>query len=235
MFLLGDVQYIPPKAPEFVWARLQYSMDHDDTALKGYYTDYPEFDMHAAEMLTRLTNTPATNVLVKPSSRNVFHYPFILMVEPEQAIFSDEDARNMQEWFRRGGFMWLDDFHGDLEWSIAIKALRRILPDAVPIEITAAHPLFHVFFDIGEIIQAVNDGLIECSVAGCDQFENGESGRIPRVFAVYNAAGDMQALITYNNDIGDSLEWLDSPRYPRAMATFGVRLSMNMAIWTMTH
>ena len=42
-------------------------------------------------------------------------------------------------------------------------------------------------------------------------------------------------LIAFNNDVSDSWQWADDPRYPADAANVGLRLGVNILIYTLTH
>jgi hypothetical protein len=41
--------------------------------------------------------------------------------------------------------------------------------------------------------------------------------------------------IIFNSDIGDSWEWADTPNYPEKYSALGIRLGVNVVIYSMTH
>ena len=228
---------------EFFFARLEYPGFFDDRYVKNWYTDYPLTDDHIVQLLNRYTNIRAAAVRVMPGSRNLYKFPMIYTVEPEQMNVSPGDIVNLREYITRGGFWFADDFHGAEEFETFDNLVRRILPDAIRVELSAEHPLFHIFFDIDKIEQTVHDGLVLCATAGCDQFENGESGRDPAVLAYYNLA-DWQTssdnarilvVAAYNTDLGDGLEHADISWYPEWMSAYAAKLMTNIILWGLTH
>ena len=231
LIAMSPQQYQPTT---FHFTRLQYS-GAPDTSIKNWYTDYPEMDDHTVALINRLTQVKAAKMRVKPSHAALHMFPFLYVVEPEQMVLDKAEISNLRTWFKRGGFMWMDDFHGDTEFETALNTLRQILPDTQPVELTVEHPLFHIFFDIRRIERVVTDSLIICKPGGCEQWENGPSGKTPKIFAVYDINGEIQVLMTMNSDTGDALEFADSPNYPQEMAAYGTRLTVNIVIWAMSH
>ena len=235
--LLGLLVALSPQRYQtttFHFARLQYS-GAPDTSIKNWYTDYPEMDDHTVALINRLTQIKAAKMKVKPSHAALHMFPFLYVVEPEQMVLDKAEISNLRTWFKRGGFMWMDDFHGDTEFETALSTLRQILPDAQPVELTVEHPLFHVFFDIRKIERVVTDSLIFCRDLGCEQWENGISGKDPKVFAVFDKGGNIQVIMSFNNDVADGLEFIDWPEYPREMSSYAVRFVLNVVIWSMSH
>jgi len=217
----------------FRFARLQYGGGIPDY-IKNWYTDYPAMDSHTSRYVGHHTRIDVGSpTLVKPSSAELFKYPLIYSVEPEQMVLDSRDAANLREYLERGGFWFADDFHGDREFREFLEQLHRVLPGASPVELKVSHPLFHSFYEINEIIQVTNDGIARCPE--CDQWENGPSGKTPKVFALQDSHGRICVLMAWNTDLGDGLEWADDPSYPSRYAAYSAKFLTNVVIYAMTH
>jgi len=244
-FALGTIaqDYHPPdnRLPtEFYFARLEYPGLRDTTYIKNWYTDYPLADNHFAVLVNRLTGIRTDIIRVYIDSDTIFEYPFVYIVEPAQANLTDEHIVRLRKYLARGGFLMLDDIHGNEDMIPVLNLLAHIFPGTDPtkptdtlVELDISHEIFHVFYDIPVVVQVLNDALAMCT--SCAKWENGETGEIPQVFAHYNDDGYIDMLIMYNNDIGDSAEWLDDPRYPREMSLFGIKMMVNSILYAMSH
>jgi Domain of unknown function (DUF4159) len=218
---------------KFQFARMQYPGGIPEY-LKNWYTDYPAMDQHLTALLRRLTGIDvAPSVVVSPSSREILKYPLIYSVEPEQMILEPADINNLQIYLSRGGIWFADDFHGDEEFDLFLQQIRRVLPDAKPVELDISHPLFHCFYDMDKIVQVTNDSIAKCR--DCDQWENGPSGKTPKVFAVFDPHGRISVLMAFNEDLGDGLEWADDPEYPANYSTYAFKFVTNVIVYSMTH
>ena len=227
--LQGEVKL----SSEFHFARLQYPGGVPDY-IKNWYTDYPAMDQHLSKLLRRLTGIEVgPPVLVEPSSPKLFGFPLIYTVEPEQMVLRPEDAENLREYLARGGLWFADDFHGEEEFNQFLEQLERVLPEAMPVEIDTSHPLFHCFYDIDTIVQVTNDGIAKCPM--CNQWENGPTGKIPKVFAIQDHRGRISVLMAWNTDLGDGLEWADDPAYPAKYSTYSFKFMTNLIVYAMTH
>ena len=229
----SGIDRIQSRVTKFQFARMQYPGGIPEY-IKNWYTDYPAMDQNLTSLLHRLTGIDvAPPVVVSPSSREIFKYPLIYSVEPEQMILGPSDIHNLQDYLTRGGIWFADDFHGDEEFGLFLQQLRRVLPDAKPVELDISHPLFHCFYDIENIIQVTNDSIAKCSE--CEQWENGPSGKIPKVFAISDPHGRINVLMAWNEDLGDGLEWADDPEYPANYSTFAFKFVSNVIVYSMTH
>jgi len=224
---------VPPGATRFQFARMRYPGGIPDF-VKNWYTDYPNMESHLTTLLRRLTGVDVGRpVLVDPASPVIFNYPFIYSVEPEQMGLGPQEIANLREYLARGGLWFADDFHGDEEFDQFLKQLRLVIPDAKPVELTISHPLFHCFYDIDQIIQVTNDSIAKCSE--CDQWENGPSGKIPKVFAIFDQSGRIVVLMAWNTDLGDGLEWADDREYPGEYSAYAFRFVSNVVVYALSH
>ncbi len=221
------------RTSRFRFARLRYPGGIPGY-IKNWYTDYPNMDSHLTTLTSRMTNIDVGDPdVVDSNGPDLFNYPLIYSVEPEQMVLGPEDAANLQEYLSRGGFWFADDFHGDEEMHQFLRQIDRVVPDATIVELDTTHPLFHAFYNIDTIIQVTNDGIAKCRE--CDQWENGPSGRIPKVFAVYDEHGRINILMAWNTDLGDGLEWADDPTYPANYSTYSFKFLTNVIVYAMTH
>jgi len=223
----------PPMATKFQFARLRYPGGIPDY-IKNWYTDYPAMDIHLTRLLRRLTGIDvAPAILVDPSSPIIFDFPLIYSVEPEQMVLRPADVSNLRDYLARGGLWFADDFHGDEEFNQFMIQVRRVLPGATPVELDVSHPLFHCFFDIDKIIQVTNDSIAKCGE--CDQWENGPSGKEPKVFGILDDHGRVNVLMAWNTDLGDGLEWADDPTYPAEYSKYSFKFMTNVIVYSMSH
>jgi len=217
----------------FQFARLRYPGGIPDY-IKNWYTDYPEMEGHLTMLLDRLTDIELGRAaVIDPSSGEIFQYPLVYSVEPEQMVLGPKDVSNLREYLARGGLWFADDFHGDEELDRFWKQIQRVLPESSLVELDISHPIFHCFYDIPKIVQVTNNGIAKCRE--CEQWENGPSGKEPKMFAVLDDQGRISVLLAWNTDLGDGLEWADDPDYPAEYATFAFKFITNLIVYTMSH
>jgi Domain of unknown function (DUF4159) len=221
------------RSPRFHFGRLRYRGGVPGY-IKNWYTDYPNMDTHLSKLMQRLTNIDVGEpALVDLAGPDIFNYPLIYTVEPEQMVLSQGDAEILRQYLDRGGMWFADDFHGDYEFNQFVEQINRVIPHAAIVELDTSHPLFHAAYDIDTIVQVTNDAIAECPE--CDQWENGPSGKIPKVFAVHDHRGRIIILMAWNTDLGDGLEWADDPAYPAYYSTYAFKFVTNLVVYAMTH
>src|SRR5262245_58247003 len=228
-----DLPNAKPRPSAFQFARLRYP-GGIPYYIKNWYTDYPAMDDHLMMLLDRLTGIELGRpAVVDPSSIDLFRYPLVYSVEPEQMVLGPQDISNLREYLARGGLWFADDFHGDEEFDRFWQQIQQVLPESSLVELDISHPIFHCFYDIRKIIQVTNNGIAKCRE--CEQWENGPSGKDPKMFAILDERGRISVLLAWNTDLGDGLEWADDPDYPAEYSTFAFKFITNLIVYSMTH
>ena len=197
----------------------------------AWATDAPKADITFIAGIRRLTNLDVreSHYYVPITSPELFHYPFLYAVEVGHLELSSQEAEILREYFKRGGFMVVDDFHGTLEWSNFQSQMHKVFPGGRIEDLPASHPLFHCFFDIEELFQ----------IPGVIMFYSGttyeKDGYNPHFRGVFDEDGQLKVMINFNSDLGDAWEWADVPFYPEKYSSAAYRLGINYIIYSMTH
>ncbi len=188
--------------------------------------------MHFLPALSRLTK-----MSVSEDSRHVdaidpelFDHPFLFLQQPGRGRWTpdEKEARKLREYFDRGGFMLVDDFHGQYEWEIFETSLRAIFPDGEIIEIPDNDSLMHVFFSLEDRLQIPGKRHL---IGGGGVSMDGP----PYWRGIYDPHGRLEVGINFNMDMGDAWEHADDPEYPADMTGQAYRLGVNYVIYAMTH
>ncbi len=102
-------------------------------------------------------------------------------------------------------------------------------PDRQIIDLPDDHPLLHTVFDLS----------IQEQVPNWNALRGGRpyraDGVVPHWRAILDDKGRAMVVIAFNNDLGDSWQWADDPGYPERSASVGLKMSVNFAIYAMTH
>lgn len=238
-----------PKPPdwnqkaEWTRARLRYPdiygypfrqlVMNDGQEFPGYWTmDYPRSDRHLLEgvrRLTRIETRSVEQVVSLDGTSDVYNWPVMYAVEPGHWLLPDDEAKQLREYLLRGGFLMVDDFHGEREWAIFTASLNRVFPDRPVVDIPDKDPIFHTLYDIDEKFQ----------VPGAQYFETGltyeHEGKVPHWRGVYDDKGRIMVAICHNMDLGDAWEHSDEARYKEKWASLAYRIAMNYFIYDLTH
>jgi hypothetical protein len=215
----------------FVFLRLRYDSPE---SFRGYFGggpgwahDYPRAERHLMKLLSELTAIrpfmDGGNVL-SADDPEIFKYPVAYLSEPGFWTLSDREAANLRNYLLKGGFLIVDDFEG-AHWINFEAMMRRVLPDAVFVELDPSYPIFHSFFDI-DSLEYLTHG-------------NYRSARAPAVyygiFENNDPKGRLMVIVNYNNDIGDYWEWSDTGFFPIELSNEAYKLGINYVVYALTH
>ena len=220
---------------EFHFARLVYeNAAGSRRAMRGgrgaWSTDYADAEHHLMEGIKRLTRVDGQLVgydgeggrLITLDDDRIFEYPWLYAVEVGQWYLRQSEATLLREYIDRGGFLLVDDFWGEEEWSIFVDSMQRVFPDRPIIDLPEHHEILHILYDLDQRTQI--PGL------------NGQRpGTKPRWRAIFDDEGRVVVAINFNMDMGDAWEHADDPWYPLPMTALAYRFAINYVIYSMTH
>jgi hypothetical protein len=222
---------------EFGWSRLRYASSASNRYFGGFggyggwSTDYPKADRTFLEAFKRLTriNAKSTEQVVDLDTDDIFNWPFVYAVQVQNWTFTPAQALRMRQYLDRGGFLMVDDFHGNADWEAFMRGMRMVYPDRVIEDLPNDDPLFHVIFDLGERFQVPGEQY----VATGRTYE--KDGFDPKWRAIRDDQGRIVVAICHNMHLGDAWEWADDPRYPEKFASMAFRLGIDYIMYSMTH
>jgi hypothetical protein len=235
-------RYSPTELPattkptgEFRFVRIIYPSPHSPYNQwfgGAWRVDYPEADANFTEGIHAWAGTNlnlSRQLQIRPTDQRLFDYPFAYIVEPGHMELTDEDAAALREYLMRGGFLMLDDFHGEYEWQHAREQVRKILPEYEIKDLPLTHPIFHSYFDVDQVIQVPGVAALVRGVT----YEKG--GVTPHYMGVENKDGRLMVFLTRNCDLGDAWEWINDPRYPAQFGVIAYKVGMNVILYAMSH
>jgi len=240
---------------EWTFARLMYPtspqvIDWQSTYKAGYdwregntnwTIDYPRSDRHFAMAIRRLTRIDARSAeqpINLEADDDVFNYPWLYAVEVGHWELTEQMVVKFREFLDRGGFFMCDDFHGTDEWNVFLHCMRRILPDRQIVDIPLEDPINHAVYDINERYQVPGMQFTQTHSI-CEKCRTnpnwGTGGEDPHFRGIYDDHGRLIAVMSHNNDLGDSWENADDPTYPEKFSALGIRIGVNYLVYAMTH
>lgn len=216
---------------EFTLGRLRYRSPMDRFGRYARWgIDVNKGDRTFISLLRRLTRIDARSVetIIDASSDEIYNHPWIMAGSVGDWQLSLTESRRLREYFERGGFLMVDDFHNEREWSAFLAGLRQAQPDVLPDELDDADPIFHVVYDMKERVRVPGANVVHGSM-----IERG--GTVPHWRAIRDDRGRVTVAICFNMDVGDGWEFADDPRYPERFASEAIRLGVNYVLYAMTH
>ena len=95
-----------------------------------------------------------TEQVVDGNSDAIFDWPWIFV--EDAGAWSITQARGdlrLREYLQRGGFIFLDDTHGDYEWANLLRVTNAIFPGRRIEDLQNSDELFHVLYDLDKRFQ----------------------------------------------------------------------------------
>ncbi len=237
---------LPPdwnQKTEWTRARLRYpSVYGQRWGLDLNWTiDYPRSDRHLLQgirRLTRIDTRSVEQVVDLDGSGDVYNWPTMYAVEVGHWALPDDQAAQLREYLLRGGFLMVDDFHGDepyhnvsSEWQVFLAGMRKVFPDRPIRDLEDSDPIFHTVYDLSERFQVPGWQWVHTGRTN----EAGETGKTPHWRAIFDDKGRVMVAICHNMDLGDAWEWSDDPRYPEKWATLAYEIAVNYFRYDLTH
>jgi len=184
--------------------------------------DYPTAELNLYEALERTTKvkTHGLPLILSLTDKRIFEYPILYLCEPGYWRITEEEAKNLREYLKRGGFIIFDDFRGTYEWNNFSAQVKQAFPEKEFFEIPNDHPIWSVYYEI-DPVEAPS--LVSGRYRRFDD----------RYLTMYDEKGRMMMVICYNQDIGDGWEWPDR-NYDQA-STEAFKMGINFIIWALTH
>ncbi len=239
---------LPPdwnQKTEWTRARLKYPSVYAQYYRRGgdlnWTIDFPRSDRHLLEgvrRLTRIDTRSVEQVVELDGDDDIYNWPMLYAVEVGHWALPDDQVAQLREFLMRGGFLMVDDFHGDepyhnvsSEWQVFVASMSKVFPDRPIVDLENADPIFHTIYDLNDRFQ----------VAGWQwrrsgrTYEAGETGKTPHWRAITDDKGRVMVAICHNMDLGDAWEWSDDPRYPEKWASLAYRIAMNYFMYDLTH
>jgi hypothetical protein len=196
--------------------------------------DYPKGDRTFSVVLRRLTRIHVRSVEqpVNPDDRDDIHnWPYLHVSMPTTWYFSQQQAANIREHLLRGGVMMCDSFFGTQEWAGFERGIKMIFPDREIEELPDDDPIFHTVYDLTQKTQVGNFRSMDRE--GNHAYR--ADGSVPHWRAIRDDKGRIMVFITFNNDLGDSWQLADDPRYPAKFSDMGIRMGVNWVSYMLTH
>jgi hypothetical protein len=231
---------LPPDAgekTEFAFVRLRYSSGGFGRRGWGggaWATDWPEADRHFVQGIRRLSRIQTRSVEeivdIDLDNDEIFKYPWVYTLEVGYWNLGDRQIKVLRDYLLRGGFMMIDDFHGEEEWQGFLYTMQRIFPDRPIVDLPESEPVFHVLYDLQNKQQVANVGVARAGYT----YERYD-GQVPHWRGIYDDKNRLMVAICHNMDYGDAWEWADDPSYPAKMTIEAYQLGINYIIYAMTH
>jgi hypothetical protein len=250
-FIEGQ-RYPPPPPPKdvfwgdtFTFCRLTFDSVRSFPLGLGWSTDHPSGDRNLMIRVGELTAIPINkdrngdpvHVVVRATDEQLRDYPFLFASDVGTLEFSDREVEALREYLVRGGFLWVDDFWGDLAWSFWKEQIDRVLPpdEFRTMDIPKNHPIFNIVFELDGVPQVPS--IQYWSDSGGLTSELGDESRQANLKGIFDRDNRLLVLMSHNTDIADG--WEREGQNKAFFDAFSIRgsypLGINVVAYIMTH
>lgn len=211
---------------EFTFARVEFSMSSPGYNGEGQYAwehDYPfseDFFLSVVGQVTGVHTNPKAYQIVGLDSEDIFRYPFLYFSEPGFWNVTEREAKNLRQYFDRGGFAMFDDFRGRALVNLDYQ-LTKVFPERRLERLELKEQVFHTFYDIDSLDMP-------------PPYVRGDSGK-PSFWGMKDEKGRLILMANADNDFGEFWEDIDKGSEALHPAVQSFQFGVNYLIYAMTH
>jgi hypothetical protein len=192
----------------FTFVRIRYRSTYERQSL-AWYTDYPDADLNLSfrlQQYTTLAVNPEPKV-IDITDPELLDYPWAFMSGVGNIVLDDHEAESLRRYLENGGFLMVDDFWGERQWSNFYTAIKLVFPKRELVDLPRSHEIFHCLFDLPDDrpLQTTNIGNAVRNRESGITWE-GADGREPHFRAILDDNGRIMVMICHNTDTGDGWE-----------------------------
>ncbi len=224
---------------------MYYSSVRREANGSGWRTDYPWAQRNLLIRMSELTKTRVSWLqegvphvwLVRLTDPALFGCAYLMASDVGTAGLSQDEADALGQYLKKGGFLWVDDFWGEVAWNQWSSELAKALPaheysiEDVPL----SDPIFRSMVEVKKVPQVTGIGFWR-SVRGQTTSERGAETATPHLRAIRDSHGRIMVVMTHNTDVSNSWEReTEDPAYFYQFSVEGYALGINILLYAMTH
>jgi hypothetical protein len=205
----------------YTFVRLRYTVGR----ASGWEFDYPAMERNFMTIVNELTtmrpHITESNIHTMDDPA-LTKYAVAYLSEPGYWIPNEREAAGLRDWLAKGGFLIVDDFYFS-QWQNFERSMRMVLPHVRFVRLTVSHPIFDTFFTIKTLEGMTHPDNDNAHAEYYGVFEDNDPSK------------RMLAIVNYNNDIGDYMEWSGQGWYQVNLSNDAYKLATNYIVWGLTH
>lgn len=147
-------------AGEFQWTRVKITLVKDGKELR--YTDEEELGesdadlqlLEALEKATTLKVNKKINVISLEKMDEICNFPLIFIHAQEEAVLNEKEVKNLKDYIKRGGFVFIDDCVNEREdYDSFFRTMKReietkVFPEKRMTKISNNHEIYKCFYTL---------------------------------------------------------------------------------------
>ena len=132
---------------------------------------------------------------------------------------TEQEAENLREYIRRGGFVLVDDFDGQYQLSNFHAQMRMVFPERGFNPLTIDNAIFDLVFEVEDL-----EGMAPYVPGGQ-----------PVYLGLVNETGHVTSIACFDNDLANFWDRIDRGTYPLRPSSDAFRMGINFIVYAMTH
>jgi hypothetical protein len=158
-----------------------------------------------------INKEPAT---VEVGSPEIFNYPFVHMTGHGNVVFNAQEAENLRNYLRAGGFLHIDDNYG-MDKYIRPE-LKKLFPESPLVELPFSHEIYHQKYEFKSGLPKIHE----------------HDGLPPKGYGIF-VDGRLVIFYTYETDLGDGWEDPSVHKDPEEIRQLALRMGANIIQFVM--
>jgi len=243
-----------PDPDAFTFVRIQYDSSggyneswyrHEGRDWQRWETDYPRAEKNLILRLNELTSMRISPepIVLRLTDERLLDYPFIFMSDVGWQQLSPTESAGLERYLQRGGFLWVDDFWGQAEWSNFVRNIGMLRPDWTLRPIPPGHPIFSVVYPLKQCPQIpARIFYMETGLPWDPPFAHrNPSGGVPgvnrvRFMGLFDTQDRLMVVATHNTDIADGWEREgESKEFFERFSIDAYAITINILVYALTH
>lgn len=151
---------------------------------------------------------------VEVGSPELFNYPFIHMTGHGNVVWNNQEAQNLRNYLRAGGFLHISDNYG--MDAYVRRELKKVFPESELIELPFNHPIYHQKFDFNNGLPKIHE----------------HEGKAPQGWGIVS---DGRLVVFYDSecDLGDGWEDPEVHNDPEETRQAALKMGANLVMYAL--
>jgi hypothetical protein len=158
-----------------------------------------------------INKEPAT---VEVGSPEIFNFPLVHMTGHGNVVFNAQEAENLRNYLRAGGFLHIDDNYG-MDKFIRPE-LKKLFPESAMVELPFSHEIYHQKYSFPKGLPKIHE----------------HDDLPPKGYGIF-VEGRLAIFYTYETDLGDGWEDPSVHKDPEEIRQLALRMGANIIQYVM--
>jgi hypothetical protein len=208
-------------------------------------TDYPRAEKNLIYRLNELTSMKICPdpIVLRLTDDRLLDHPFIFMSDIGWQQLSPLERNGLERYLQRGGFLWVDDFWGQAEWTSFMQNIGTLRADWTVRPIPADHPMLTIVYPLKQCPQIPARIFYQQTGMPWDppfahRAPTGGVSGVNRVrfMGLFDKQDRLMVVATHNTDIADGWEREgESKEFFERFSINSYAITINILVYALTH